>query len=426
MLLTFLSIGMFVSCGEDKTTGNGEALTITPDAATHYEGESFKFTVTTGDGSDVSDQAAIMVDDKSYTANSFYSLTPGTFTVKATYSGTTTKPVQITVAANPTPMTALTVTPSSTNVMNGDVVTFAVAGDNSSVVTQACSIYVNGNKIEGNTYTATEAGTLEVYATYPAATTITSSTVSVLVNQAINFNKRVLVEDYTGTWCGWCPRVAFAIEEVLKQSTDVVPVAIHVSGSTQAVDPFQFSGVSTLMQAFGVSGFPTAKLNRKTTWTADEPSNLKQVTDLTKGINPRVGLAMTTTMANGSAEVKVNVKFGQNFTGLKLVVYAVENKLIYDQHNYTKLYGGTGKSTDVIKDFEYNDVLRASLTNVLGDAIDGSTNVNDVYTKTFTYAVPQGVNAENVHFVAFVVDANKKALNVRSASNNADQEFEIE
>ena len=109
-MLTFLSIGMFVSCSKDNNTSQGEALTITPDVATHLEGESFKFTVKSGDGSDVSSQASIMVDDKVITGSTFYSLTPGTFSVKATYSGTTTKPVEITVTENS--LTALTVTPS--------------------------------------------------------------------------------------------------------------------------------------------------------------------------------------------------------------------------------------------------------------------------------------------------------------------------
>src|SRR5580765_5044492 len=104
ILFTFLGLGVLNSCGSDTASNSGEALTITPDVATHYEGESFKFTVKSSDGSDVSSNAAITVNDNAITGASFYSLTPGTFTVKATYSGATTKPVQITVAANPTPL----------------------------------------------------------------------------------------------------------------------------------------------------------------------------------------------------------------------------------------------------------------------------------------------------------------------------------
>ena len=40
------------------------------------------------------------------------------------------------------------------------------------------------------------------------------------------FKKRVLIEDYTGTWCGNCTRVSHAIEEVKLLTDKAVTVAI--------------------------------------------------------------------------------------------------------------------------------------------------------------------------------------------------------
>ena len=55
------------------------------------------------------------------------------------------------------------------------------------------------------------------------------------------FKKRVLIEDYTGTWCGNCTRVAYAIDQVNAESDKAVTVAIH-NGN----DPYHFDGIAPL------------------------------------------------------------------------------------------------------------------------------------------------------------------------------------
>ncbi|MGK4569344.1 hypothetical protein [Flavobacterium sp. 3HN19-14] len=52
------------------------------------------------------------------------------------------------------------------------------------------------------------------------------------------FQKRVLIEDYTGTWCGNCTRVAYGIDQAKAISDRVVSVAIH-SGD----DPYDFEQI---------------------------------------------------------------------------------------------------------------------------------------------------------------------------------------
>ncbi len=65
--------------------------------------------------------------------------------------------------------------------------------------------------------------------------------------------KRALVEEYTGTWCGWCPRGFVALEMLDKElKEDFIGVAYH-SG-----DPMAFTGDFPI----GVDGFPRASLDR--------------------------------------------------------------------------------------------------------------------------------------------------------------------
>jgi hypothetical protein len=315
---------------------------------------------------------------------------------------------------------SITITSSTTDAYIGDNIQFTVKGNNNADVSTSAVIYVNTAPLVTNSFAPTAPGTLSVYAVYQVSSTVslTSPTIQIPVTQGINFNKRVLIEDYTGTWCQYCPRVAYAISQVRLQTTDAVVVAIH-----RGSDPYNFAAASPLETMIGLQGYPTGMLNRKTEWTYPENNNVAQPVNLTSGTNPRIGLAMTNSVTNNTANVQVNVKFGKNFSGLKLVVYALEDNLVYNQINATSFYGGVNP----IVNFDFDDVLRGFLTaNILGDDITGSTTLNGVYTKSFTYTIPAGTQVSNTHFAAFVVDSTGKVLNSRDASANVTQTFEVE
>ena len=314
---------------------------------------------------------------------------------------------------------SISITANPTEAYVGDNIQFTVRDNNNANITSTAVIYVNASPIVNDFHTTTAAGTLSVYAVYQVSSTvsITSPTIQIPVIQGINFNKRVLIEDYTGTWCQFCPRVSYAISQVRLQTSDAVVVAIH-----RGNDPYNFSAASVLENMIGLTGYPTGMLNRKTDWTYPENNNVTQVVNLTSGTNPRIGLAMTNSVSGSTASVQVNVKFGKNFSGLKLVVYALEDNLLYNQTNSTSFYGGVNP----IVGFNHKDVLRAFLTSsILGDDITGATTVNGVYTRTFNYNLGNA-QASNIHFAAFVVDSAGNTLNSRDASTSVTQTFEVE
>jgi hypothetical protein len=234
----------------------------------------------------------------------------------------------------------------------------------------------------------------------------------------ISFKKRILIEDYTGTWCGFCPRVSYGIELVAAQTDLAIPVGIHREN-----DPFDFLPASALQNLIDFQGYPDARLNRLIRWNFPEPNNVGQVISLTQSDSPKLGLAMAATVASGTVNLTVKTKFGQTMTGTKLVVYILENGLIYNQTNYTTYYGGA----EVLVDFVHNHVLRATYTNILGDNIPSTESMyENIYTKTYSFPVPSSsANASNLEFVAFVVGTDKKAINVRKAVSGDNQSFEI-
>ncbi len=420
LFLAFLAFGMFISCSKDDS-GNGgsgvQSISISSDFQDRLTGETFTFSVVTNAGTNVSSEAVIIVNNEPITGHVFTPTSAGLYSVKATFSGKSSPIIVVNVTAA---LTSIALTSNSLEAMTGDALNFTITGSNMIDLTANSRVFVNTTAIAANTFTATTAGTLSVYATYvtPANVTLTSPTVQITVQQAINFNKRVLIEDYTGTWCQYCPRIAYAIEQVRAQTSDAVVVSIH-----RGNDPYNYAPASTLESLIGLQGYPTGMLNRKTEWAYPETSNITQAVNLTSGINPRVGLAMNTTLSGNTATVDVNVKFGQNFSNLKLVVYALQDNLVYNQTNSTSYYGGVNP----IVNFDYDDVLRGFLTlSILGDGIPTPTNLNDTYSRSFTYTIPSSYVVANMHYVAFVIDANGNALNARNAGNNVSQTFEIE
>lgn len=305
----------------------------------------------------------------------------------------------------------------------GDTIIFTVRDGNGVDLTADAEILVNGEPIEGNEFVSDAVGSYEIIASVLG---IQSTPLSIRFHDGseTNFVKRVLVEDYTGTWCGYCPRVAFAVEQVHAQTDKMVAVAIHRPSSnisSSVYDPYNYD-TSELEDFIDVPGYPKGLLNRRTQWTFPEDLNVAQVVSLTQGENPKLGLALQPVINGNTITVDVNVKFSDEFSNLKLVVYVLENGLIYDQHNYTTFYGGAA----LLPNFEHNHVLRAVLTPLLGEGVNNSETVtNNIYTKTFTATMPENIsNSANIEFVAFIVNQNGDALNVRKATPGENQEFE--
>jgi hypothetical protein len=238
------------------------------------------------------------------------------------------------------------------------------------------------------------------------------------------FKKHVLIEDYTGTWCGYCARVAYAIERVFaeidpfdNQADRAIAVAIH-SGN----DPYNFTNIlplKNLISPNSALGLPQSRLNRTVVWEENEADHIAQVKNLSSN-NCGLGIAMTSAIVDNNINLDVNIKFAENYSNVKLVVYVLENHLIYDQRNYTNYFNGQNP----IPAFEHNHVLRSSLTNLLGDPLSGT--IYGAETKiSYSVPVPANVsNKDNLSFVAFVVDENNLVINARLIEANETQSFE--
>jgi hypothetical protein len=414
------------SCSSDDgggtpTPGDGggsgiTSITVAVSNSSIELGGSVTFTVTANDGSNVTSNSTILVNNSSIQGASYTPPMAGTYAVTATNGSLTSSAVSLEVT--PSILTALRVESVSTSIKIGDTADFVVIGTdafgNDSTVTGAAIISVNGVQIDGNRFMATVMGDLEATATKDVLTSAIFTLPVVDETAPATFARNAVIEDFTGTWCGWCPRVSYGIEQVEAASDRVFAIAAH-SG-----DNMENSYSSALVSQFNPGGsYPTAVINRDAVWTYPEPDNVAQATNLATGTTS-TGLSLNSMLVGNQLKVYVSSAFAQSTTGAKLVVLVLEDGIVASQGNYTSYYGGV----DPIPQFEHHHTLRHSMTNVLGDAI-ANTAANSKNQHVFDIPVPSLVNDRSkMTLVAMIVGSDNKVLNATGAHVGTDKDYE--
>lgn len=300
---------------------------------------------------------------------------------------------------------------NETRLMQNQEVVFSLIDYTGEDTAENATFYINDSPITGNSFQSTEPGTYEVYASYEIDGEMFTTEVSEF---SIYIAKRhLMLEDYTGTWCGYCPGVIEAIDRVVDETEYVSVVAIHKTSYSFA-DPMHFDDLPILESEFDVQGFPSARLNRSEKWIRPYPHEQAMVypgqeTDCSIRINSKLY------GNNLSIDVEVIYAHGSE-AGDKLVVYLTEDGILHDQINYynedpDSPYYGAGNP---IPDFEHNNVLRESLTHVLGDALPSL----EAFEKgKFSYEInldPE-YNKDALKLVVMLVKDDNSAKNARTA-----------
>lgn len=311
--------------------------------------------------------------------------------------------------------------------------------DNEGVsLTNDARFYVNGQAIEGNAFVKNEVGTYVITAKYENLTAENSVTIQYVDGTYITFKPHVLVEDFTGTWCGNCPRVVYRlnqIEQELDNNPDytkdqLVKVAIHRGNPTNTnaanYDPFNFD--SSVYEAnYFSGGYPKAAINRNINWPNPQ-SNVNLVIQQLQDIK-RVGLALETHLIGNVLNVKVKSFFAESIPGARLVVYVLENGLIHNQTNYSTLYPIPGSypaaPLSPLVNFIHNHTLRlCQSADMLGDPLNALQNSE--LLNEYNFEIPSNFITNNLEVVAFITNSERTTINARKIKiNEAPQVFQI-
>lgn len=297
--------------------------------------------------------------------------------------------------------------------LKDQLISFNMIDSEGNNITSGTSFTVDNQLINGNTISYDEIGSHDVSANY----TIDSQNYStdLIVFNIVEPINKVIVEDYTGTWCGYCPPVAHAIYELKEVYDNIISVGIHNN------DELTIDQESDLRSELGISGFPSARLNRTISWF--DPYQISDVNSLLSEEN-NVAISIKSALENIDLEVNLRIVSNVELVNHKLVIYLVESNLIYDQSNYFNYVEDSYfyNLGNPIENYSHQDVLRKSITNISGNALDLIQPLTD-YKFNFNVEISPDFVQENLAIVAMVVDSNNNAINSQFSEVNSFQDF---
>ncbi|MDF1696809.1 MAG: choice-of-anchor J domain-containing protein [Saprospiraceae bacterium] len=233
-------------------------------------------------------------------------------------------------------------------------------------------------------------------------------------------NRKVVVEEGTGTWCGWCPRGAVGLDAAKVMFPDnFIGIAVH-NGDPMAIA--QYDG------PLGITGFPGAKINRLV--DADPGiETLEEVIPILRSIVSPMAPVVTALGDEDTRMINISTttEFVTQLDGIDFRVAAViiENNVTgtgngYAQENYYSSQSQNIDLFDEINDINYRNlpatipaadmVYQHVARDILGgfDGVEGSIPSNvvegDMAEYNFTYEVPAAFDMKEMYVALLVID----------------------
>lgn len=241
--------------------------------------------------------------------------------------------------------------------------------------------------------------------------------------------KRVVVEEATGMWCGYCPEGIVAMETMQERYPDkFIGIAVHVD------DKMTVEGYGNVMSF--PSGAPTAWIDRadycESLLTPVTVEGKHTYTTLRGGLESmyldrmaRQALADVDILVaeNGEeqgrgVDVSVKSRFAVKFDDrdFRIALVMTEDNVWepgYYQTNYhsgrDELLGGfESLPPKIVSDFSFNHVARAFYDDWRGieGSLPASPDPGVEYTYETRWKVPENVSFSNARVVAMIVDAS--------------------
>lgn len=229
-----------------------------------------------------------------------------------------------------------------------------------------------------------------------------------------NQSRTVLLEDFTGIHCGYCPEghaIAAALEAQHGPRIAVVGVHAGPYATPATGEPdFRTTDGIAIDSYFTIGGYPAGVISRHLFDGADDLGRAAwegAVNEMLALPSP-VNLGVASAFDAGTRELTVTVELlytadspaGEDFISVLLT----ENGIIGPQTDY----GPSGNHTD----YEHNHVLRTYITPTWGEAV-GTTAQGTSVIRTYTFTVPEEWNAANCDVVAFVSEDHSEVYQVR-------------
>lgn len=246
-------------------------------------------------------------------------------------------------------------------------------------------------------------------------------TMNIFVNEGITGTKRVLLEEGSGGWCGYCPDGHLRMRDILAGNTKVVAVVHHNSDGMANTQSNTINTAYATGYPYGVvdrtlfSDQVTVGLNRGL-WDAKATEKLNAITPVNVSIINKTYNAATRTL---SYTVKADFVDDALPGDMRITSIISEDNVrgpmisgtstTWSQHNYYSSLsngGAGGASHELYSEPEYfygynhRHVAKTILPSAWGNAgvIPNAPLKGSSYTQDFTYTLPAVVNVSAADF----------------------------
>jgi hypothetical protein len=230
--------------------------------------------------------------------------------------------------------------------------------------------------------------------------------------------KNVLVEEFTGHLCGFCPKSTKLVNELDSVLGErMVTVSIHAGSLAQvSAPPFDTdyrNAVSNLYWGQLQGGFnPCARIDRQGgvsnfLWLdADNPNSWIDIIQAAKNESPKAAVQLQADFVAEDNVINIHTasQFNENMSGqYALVVLLVESHIISAQEDYDQ-------TPSEILEYEHKHVLRDAVTQAMGNFVVNQPKQGDVFAQSFTYPLPSNWMGENMTVVAYLIDQSSNEV----------------
>lgn len=273
-----------------------------------------------------------------------------------------------------------------------------------------------------NVYTKTSGDTIEIKFTITGINGNpnvgkfgSASAKTYVLGEGKGYKRNIVVEEFTGIKCGFCPLGIVAMESIREDfpDGDLIPIAVHAN--VNGTDPMYASSWGRVI-GLGSGGAPDAIINREQQIYPDY-SNILEYISTIKDV-PALGKVeltysfdadTTNIILNTTTEFAVDV---ENAADKYALSFAITEDYVgpYEQTNYYSggKYGECGgweKKSGTVK-MKYNDVARQLIdfkgtTNSIPDTIVAEEQYTFEYTKRMSSNIG---NVENINVIAYLLD----------------------
>ncbi len=227
--------------------------------------------------------------------------------------------------------------------------------------------------------------------------------------------RKVVLEEFTADWCGYCTRAPLFLQEVLDSlGEENMALATFHGGDTELELPVFADLVNAIPNL--VNAFPTGSIDRYrqninlgTVAMAPEfwMENIARALDHPTSVN--ISADIDYSMETRAIDVNLNVDFINEDRGVfKVHAYLTENRVVgYPQSNFyneTMEYPALYNLGNPIENYAHDHVVRHVLTPSLGDDsfVPMSVVAGDHFEQTYSYQIPEEFVVDHMQLVVYI------------------------